>query len=113
MKVGVRLAREADIGAIFDIRTSVRENHLSLDELSRRGITPKSIGEALSAAPCIWIAEVDGVPAGFSMADAGTGSVFALFVRPGFEGRGLGRLLLREAEAFLFETHPKMWLETG
>ncbi|HSG40598.1 MAG TPA: GNAT family N-acetyltransferase, partial [Thermoanaerobaculia bacterium] len=42
------------------------------------------------------------------------GSIFAMFVRPGYEGRGLGRALMREAEAWLFvEGWEEIWLLTG
>ena len=34
-----RLATPADVDAIFHIRTSVQENHLSLDQLAEMGIT--------------------------------------------------------------------------
>ena len=39
----IRIAGQSDIKAIFDIRTSVRENHLSHDQLAEMGITPDAI----------------------------------------------------------------------
>ena len=98
METTVRIANQADIRAIFDIRTSVRENHLSHVQLTEMGITPDAIRQAMSASPCVWVAEVEGVPVGFSMADAEDGCVFAAFVRPEFEGRGveIGRASCRE-----------------
>jgi GNAT superfamily N-acetyltransferase len=109
----IRLANQADISAIFDIRTSVQENHLSHDQLAQMGITPETIREAILEAPCVWIAEVDGVPVGFSMADVEEGCVFAAFVLPEFEGHGLGRSLMGKAEGFLFQHHQTIWLETA
>lgn len=113
MEKSVRLAIESDVDVIFDIRTSVTENHLSREQLAARGITSAVIRDTIAAAPCAWMAMADGQPAGFAMADAEEGSVFALFVCPQFEGLGLGRMLLAEAEAFLFATHETLWLETG
>ncbi|MFE4588728.1 GNAT family N-acetyltransferase [Streptomyces laurentii] len=110
--LAVRIAGEADIDAVFDIRTSVRENHLSHEQLTELGITKESVKEALAASPCLWIAEVEGQAAGFAMADTEAGSVFACFIRPQFEGRGLGRMLMQRAEAFLFERHATVWLTT-
>ncbi|WP_279481357.1 GNAT family N-acetyltransferase [Aureimonas sp. SK2] len=49
---------------------------------------------------------------GFSMIDAEEGSLFAAFVLPGFEGRGIGRALIARAEAALFERFDAIWLET-
>lgn len=65
METTVRIANQADISAIFDIRTSVTENHLSHDQLSEMGITPQAIREAIQASPCVWVAEVEGVLSGF------------------------------------------------
>lgn len=113
MEKTIRLANSEDIETIFDIRTSVRENHLSREQLAEMGITPSAIRQAILDAPCAWIAEVDGVPAGFSMVDVEDGCVFAVFVRPEFEGMGLGRSLMNEAEALLFRHHPTLWLETA
>lgn len=112
MEIRIRHAVESDVETIFDIRTSVKENHLSRAQLADRGITPESIRELILAAPCAWIAEADGITAGFSMADADEGSVFALFVRPGLEGRGLGTRLMEKVEEFLFQRYEKIWLTT-
>lgn len=110
----IRTATEADIPALFDIRTSVRENHQSLEELAPLGVTPQGIAEMLRTSSQAWVAEVEGQPVAFSMADAGEGTIFAMFVRPGYEGRGLGRALMREAEIWLFgKGWDEIWLLTG
>ena len=109
----IRLASPADIDAIFDIRTSVHENHLSLVQLAEMGITPSTIRQAILEAPCAWVAEVNGAPVGFSMVDVEDGCVFAAFVLPEFEGNGLGRMLMDKAETFLFQHHQAIWLETA
>ncbi|MGY2138898.1 GNAT family N-acetyltransferase [Pseudomonas reactans] len=113
MKKTVRVAVASDVGEIFDIRTSVNENHLSLEQLIHMGITHSAITKMIIASPCSWIAEVDGVAAGFAIADAEEGCVFAAFVRPEFEGRAIGRMLLAQAEDFLFQYHQKIWLVTA
>ena len=41
-----------------------------------------------------WVWEKDGAIQGFSAADPRDGSIFALFVHPSYEGRGIGRALL-------------------
>ncbi|WP_256870556.1 hypothetical protein [Chromobacterium haemolyticum] len=43
MSSTIRLAVRADIAALFDIRTSVRQNHLSIEQLAGLGITPETI----------------------------------------------------------------------
>lgn len=98
---------------MFDIRTRVQENHLSHDQLAQVGITPQAISQAILSAPCAWIAEVNGAPVGFSMADVEEGCVFAAFVLPEFEGQGLGRSLMDKAQAFLFQHHQTIWLDTA
>lgn len=113
MQIDIRVADKSDIPSIFNIRTSVKENHLSLQQLAEIGITYETIEKAILGEPCIWIALVNNHPAGFSMADSREGCVFAAFVSPAYEGIGLGRLLMEKAEAFLFNHHKKIWLETA
>lgn len=109
----IRLATVNDIDAIFVIRTSVKENHLSREQLTRMGITHGAISEAIRSSPCVWIAQVGENLAGFSMADINEGSVFAMFLLPEFEGLGIGRLLMEKVEETLFRHHSAIWLETG
>ena len=112
-QVVVRIAEAADIDAVFEIRTSVTENHLSYPQLVERGITKAAVRVMLASSPCLWIAEVDGTAVGFAMADVQAGSVFACFIRPQYQGCGLGWLLMQRAEAFLFERHATIWLTTN
>lgn len=110
----IRVATEADVEALFRVRTSVRENHQSREELAGLGVTPESVAGMLAATARAWVAEEGGEAVAFSMADAAQGTVFAMFVRPGWEGRGLGRALMREAEAWLFARGcEEIWLLTG
>lgn len=108
----IRQAHTADIDAIFHIRTSVRENALTLAELAALGIVPASIQAAIEAAPCAWVAECDGRVVGFAMVDLDDACLFAVFVLPPYEGLGIGGQLVQASEAALFQRHPRIWLET-
>ena len=109
-----RRASAEDLGQIFDIRVSVAENRLDHARLSALGITEESIAAAMEADLGTWVAESEGCIVGFSMAQAGDGRVFALFVRPGFEGRGIGKALLRLAVEWLRDNGvDTAWLTTG
>ncbi len=111
----LRVATAGDVPALLDIRTGVRENHLDLAQLADRGVTPASMASMLADGPMrTWVIEARGEVLGFSTADARSGGVFALFVRPDAEGRGYGRALLRAAEEWLFAAGwGAIWLQTG
>lgn len=109
----IRLALPADIPAVFEVRTGVRENHMSMAELAVIGVTPDTLSGMLEGDGRGWVAEEEGRVLAFAMADAADATVFALFVRDGCEGRGLGRLLMAEAEQWLFARGcAQIWLET-
>ncbi len=95
----LRRACSADIPAMSAIRLSVRENPLS--DPSR--VTLQMYEDYLDQDGRGWVAEVDGEIAAFSYADRQGGSIWALFVSPQYEGRGLGKALLGLAVAWLFE----------
>ncbi|MCU1775857.1 GNAT family N-acetyltransferase [Pseudomonas sp. 14P_5.3_Bac1] len=112
MQMLIRVATPDDIDTLFAIRTSVVQNHLSREQMTALGITPQVLADSIRAAPCVWIAEMEGRPAAFSMVDRAAGEVFAMFVQPGYEGQGLGRRLMAVAEAALFEQHERLFLIT-
>ncbi len=113
MTITLRDASECDIPAIFDVRTSVTENHLSVAQMAVLGITHETIRQALRQHKCIWVAESGGQIVGFAMADIESASVFAAFVRSEWEGQGIGRRLMQQAESFLFAHHSLIWLNTA
>lgn len=111
----IRIAVAADIPSMFKIRTSVAENHMSLEQLATCGITPETVPSMLIGTGRGWVTEDsnDGV-SGFIIVNAAKATVFALFVYPEHEGRGLGRLLLTEGEQWLFDQGCKeIWLLTS
>ena len=88
----VRRATGDDIADIMALRLSVRENRLS---------NPGQV----TAEDCLpyvqrghmWVWEEDQEILGFSASTCETGWIWALFVRPGHEGRGIGRALFAVA----------------
>jgi GNAT superfamily N-acetyltransferase len=109
----IRPANAADTPGLFEVRTSVVENALSRDELAALGITEISIADMIAQAPCAWGANEDGRIVGFSIVNLDDGALFATFVLPTNEGRGIGRRLVQPAGKALFEQHAVAWLETG
>lgn len=111
--IAIRHAGIADIASLFEIRTSVQENHLSMTQLATLGITPKTLPAMLHHPGCGWVAESAGQVVAFSMANAQEAIIFALFVRHGHEGKGIGRQLMAETEAWLFDQGcTQIWLST-
>lgn len=112
--VTFRPATHCDVEAMFDLRVSVTENRLSMEQMARMGITPRSVAESFQSEARGWVAELRGQMVGFSIADRASWSIFALFVRPGFEGKGIGRELLRLASGWLWECGAvSIWLTTS
>jgi GNAT superfamily N-acetyltransferase len=103
----IRMAGLDDLEAIERVRALVRENRL---------VTPiprERVVEALQARGRGWVAEHDGEIVGFSMADLVESSIWALFLLPEWEGKGLGRALLDRAVAWLFDQGcTSIWLTT-
>ena len=112
MNVRTRLALPSDIEGIFDVRISVKENHLSREEMEQMGITESSVIDMIEKNRCAWVAVDNGKIIGFSMILPDEGSLFAAFVLPEYEGRGVGRSLVQLAEQELFKHHEVAWLET-
>ena len=110
----VREATGADMPGISQVRTSVVENLLTLAQLEQRGITNASVAASFLADSKGWVAERAGQIIAFSIADRASRSIFALFVLPAYERRGLGDRLLNLALAWLWQNGAeRVWLTTG
>lgn len=93
-----RAARLTDIPALSAVRLSVRENALS----DPARITREMYVSHLSDIGQGWLCEIDGAVVGFSVADRSDQSIWALFVMPQHERRGIGKALLALAVEWLF-----------
>lgn len=111
----IRKARPEDLPAITQVRISVTENHLSVEQMAERGITPQSVIAEMAAGDLgAWVCEEKEEIVAFAMADRRDASIFALFTKPGCERRGYGSKLLSEAEAWLAARgHREFWLSTA
>ena len=111
MEVRVAVADDAD--EMFDVRTSVRENHLSLGQLAYLGISRETLPGMLRGTGRGWVARDGDALVAFAMADSSEATVFAMFVRASHEDMGFGRLLMNEAESWLYsEGCTEVWLLT-
>jgi GNAT superfamily N-acetyltransferase len=85
----IRKATRQDIPRLFEIREAVRENRLG--DPSRVTV---ALCEWFVEHSAFWVWVEDGAIQGFSAGDPRDGMIFALFVDPAYEGRGIGRALL-------------------
>jgi len=91
--VAYRRAEITDIAVIMTIRLAVRENVLS----NPSRVTPKMCEDYLDLLGRGWVAEIENTVVGFSYADNCDSLIWALFVLPEYEGRGIGKGLLKLA----------------
>jgi GNAT superfamily N-acetyltransferase len=111
--MSIRVARPEDIETLFEIRTSVKENYQSREEIAQLGITPESVAQMLKTDCCAWLAEINGQDVGFSLANATEKTILGVFVHPKFEQQGVGRSLMQAAENWLWSHNvTEIWLLT-
>lgn len=84
-----REAQIADISQIQVVRNSVKENTLSNPAL----VTDDDCVEFLTKRGKGWVCEIDQRIVGFAIADLQGNNIWALFLHPSFEKRGIGRKL--------------------
>lgn len=105
----LRVATRADLPELGRVRMSVRENRLS--DLSV--LRSEDLDRVLTGSGRTWVCEVDDRIVGFAMADLEHANIYALFVDPAYERRGIGRRLHDTMMSWLFETGlPEAWLST-
>jgi len=91
------------------VRLAVRENRLTTG-----AITELHYRSAIEDTGCGWVAEEAGAVIGFAVGNKATGNVWALFVHPDHEGKGVGRHLQAVMLHWLFtQGVNRVWLTTG
>lgn len=105
-----REARIEDIEQIQVVRNLVKENTLSNPGL----VTDDDCREFLFERGKGWVCEVEGRIVGFAIADLRENNIWALFLKPEFEGRGIGRQMHRMMLDWYFsQTQKTVWLGTA
>lgn len=92
------------------IRLAVKENILS----DPTKVTLQMYRDYLDVRGRGWVCRSGRTIVGFAYASRDDASIWALFIQPGHEGRGIGRKLLAFAVDWLFGLgHPAIVLDTG
>jgi GNAT superfamily N-acetyltransferase len=105
-----REALITDIAPMHKVRTAVTENPLPDPGM----ITPAEYEDFIMRRGKGWLCEIDRQAVGFSIADLVDNNVWALFVQPGFEKRGIGKELQRlMLEWYFSKTNNTIWLGTA
>lgn len=105
-----REAHINDITQIQFVRHSVKENVLSNPAL----VTDKDCKEFLTKRGKGWVCEIENKIVGFAIADLRENNIWALFVHPHFEGKGIGKKLHDMMLDWYFMQNKKdVWLSTS
>jgi len=105
-----REARVGDIKNIQIVRNSVKENVLSDFSL----VTDKDCENYLTIRGKGWVCDIDNAVIGFAIADLEENNIWALFLQPGYEGKGIGKKLHDIMLDWYFsKTKEKVWLGTA
>ena len=105
-----RQAQIEDIKQIQIVRNSVKENTLSNPFL----VTEKDYREFLTERGNGWVCEIDNQIIGFAIVDLRDNNIWALFLKPEFEGKGIGTRLQNLMLDWYFEKGKEnVWLGTS
>ena len=105
-----REAKIGDIKQIQFVRNAVKENMLSNPAL----VTDADVEEYLFHRGKGWVCLTDDVVVGFSIVDLKDKNIWALFVHPGYDGKGIGKKLHDTMLDWCFyQTKETVWLGTS
>jgi GNAT superfamily N-acetyltransferase len=106
----IREAKIEDIKQIQVVRNSVKENTLSDPGL----VTDKDCEDFIITRGKGWVCEINNEVVGFSIVDLKENNIWALFLKPEFEKRGIGKQLHDTMLDWYFvQTKVNVWLGTS
>ncbi len=106
----IRDAHINDIEQIQVVRNSVFENTLSNPNL----VTHKDCEVFLTERGKGWVCEIENKVVGFSIVDLKDNNIWALFLNPSFEKKGIGRKLHDTMlDWYFLQTKDNVWLGTS
>lgn len=106
----IREATIDDITQIQIVRNAVKENTLSNPNL----VTNEDCEAFITVRGKGWVCEIDNQIVGFAIADLKENNIWALFLDPKFEGKGIGQVLHNTMLDWYFnQTKATVWLGTA
>lgn len=106
----IREAKVEDIKQIPVVRNSVKENTLSDPGL----VTDKDCEDFIITRGKGWVCEINNEVVGFSIVDLKDNNIWALFLKPEFEKRGIGKQLHDiMLDWYFVQTRVDVWLGTS
>lgn len=106
----IRPAQIDDVKQIQIVRNAVTENTLSDPNL----VTDEDCINFITVRGKGWVCEIDHQIVGFAIVDLKDNNVWALFINPRFERKGIGQLLHNEMLDWYFsQTKKTIWLGTA
>jgi GNAT superfamily N-acetyltransferase len=110
MSTNIRRAGSSDIPQIQLVRNAVMENRLSNPAL----VPDSDVDDYINRRGRGWVCEIDGVIVGFAIVSILDHNVWALFIQPGYDKKGIGRKLHDEMMDWYFsQTSEPIWLSTA
>ncbi|HQY11287.1 MAG: GNAT family N-acetyltransferase [Ferruginibacter sp.] len=104
-----REAQVSDIPQIQFVRNAVKENRLSDPSL----VPDQDVEEYISNRGRGWVCEAGNRIVGFAIADIVANNIWALFIHPDHEARGIGKKLHRMMlDWYFLQTKETVWLGT-
>ena len=98
-----------DIPQIQIVRNEVKENVLSDPSL----VTDKDVEDFITRRGKGWVCEIDNRIVGFAIADLQDNNIWALFIQPEYEGKGIGKKLHDDMLDWYFNQNKEtVWLGT-
>jgi GNAT superfamily N-acetyltransferase len=105
----IREANTDDIKQMQIVRNSVLENILS----NPNQITDKDYLQFIKIRGKAWVCEVNNEIVGFSVVDLKDNNIWALFIKPEFEKKGIGKQLhTKMLDWYFTQTNKPAWLGT-
>ena len=105
-----RESKTEDIPHIQLVRNSVKENMLSDPAL----VPDSDVEDYINRRGRGWVCEINDQIVGFAIADLEDHNIWALFIHPNYEGKGIGKQLRDKMLDWYFtKTNQTVWLGTS
>ena len=105
-----RVATSADIAGIQIVRNAVKENTLPDPSY----VSDADCEEFMNKRGRGWVCEIESVIVGFAIADLKENNIWALFIHPQHEGKGIGKQLHKMMLDWYFDQQKNsVWLGTA